>query len=72
MSKYAALWEHIAKCDAPALTMTFAEIEAVCGIPLDHLFLRYKKELTDYGYAVEKISMKAQTVSFVKEKKDEV
>ena len=28
--------------------------------------MKYKKELCAYGYEVEKISMKAQTVSFVR------
>ena len=36
----------------------------IAGIPIDHSFLRYKKELTDYGYQVGKISMKEQTVVF--------
>ena len=31
------------------------------------VFLTYKKELADFGYQVGKISMKAQTVEFVKE-----
>ena len=64
MSKYTPLWEHIQKTGEEALTLTFQEIEAIAGVPMDHAFLRYKKELTDYGYSVEKISMKAQTVVF--------
>lgn len=63
MSKFDALWDHIAKTGAEELTLTFAQIEAIVGIPIDHSFLRYKKELADYGYSVEKISMKAQTVT---------
>ena len=46
--------------------MTFEEIQEIAGIPIDHSFLKYKKELTDYGYQVGKISMKEQTVSFHK------
>lgn len=64
MSKYTPLWEHIQKTGEEVLTLTFQEIETMAGVPLDHSFLRYKKELLDYGYSVEKISMKAQTVRF--------
>ena len=46
--------------------LTFEEIQNVAGIPIDHSFLKYKKELIDYGYVVGKISMKEQTVSFNK------
>ena len=31
---------------------------AVPGLPIDHSFLKYKKELMEYGYKVGKISMK--------------
>lgn len=44
--------------------LTFEEIRAVTGFPMDHAFLRYKKELAEYGYQVVKISMKEQTVVF--------
>lgn len=64
MSKYNALWEYVKNSDASSLLLTFAEIEEIAGIPIDHSFLKYKKELTEYGYQVGKISMKAQTVSF--------
>ena len=33
-------------------------------MPIDHSFLNSKKELSDYGYTVGKISMKNQTVDF--------
>ena len=33
---------------------------------MDHSFLSYKKELSEYGYQVGKISMKEQTVLFNK------
>ena len=33
---------------------------------VNHSFLKYKKELIDYGYEVEKISMKEQTIIFNK------
>jgi len=64
MSKYDTLWEYVGKQDKEALLLSFAEIEEICGQPIDHSFLRYKKELLDYGWQVGKISMKQQTVSF--------
>ena len=45
-------------------TLIFEEIERIAGVPIDHAFLTYKKELAAYGYRVEKISMKAKTVAF--------
>lgn len=50
--------------DAQKLVMSFEEIADIAGIPIDHSFLKYKKELEEYGYKVEKISMKNQTVMF--------
>lgn len=66
MSKYDALWQYIQKSGKPQLTLTFDEIGAIAGIPLDHSFLSCKKELPAYGCAVGKISMKQQTVTFYK------
>ncbi len=47
-----------------SMKLTFEEIQNIAGIPIDHSFLKYKKELTEYGYEVGKISMKEQTVIF--------
>ena len=66
MSKYNTLWEYVQKNGSPSFTLTCKEIQEVAGIPIDHSFLNYKKELTDYGYQVGKISMKEQTVIFNK------
>ena len=66
MSKYNTLWAYIHESGEPQLTLTFDEIGQIAGIPLDHSFLKYKKELSDYGYAVGKISMKDQAVVFIK------
>ena len=46
--------------------LTFAEIHNIAGIEIDHSFLTYKKELAQYGYKVGKISLKEQTVAFIK------
>ena len=64
MSKYDALWAYVQKDGSPTLKLTFAQIQDIAGIPIDHPFLRYKKELADYGYQVGKISMREQTVVF--------
>ena len=64
MSKYNTLWEYVQKNGSPSFTLTFEEIQEIAGIPIDHSFLNYKKELKDYGYQVGKISMKEQTVIF--------
>ena len=64
MNKYSRLWEYIQKNGSQNFKLTFEEIQNIAGIPIDHSFLKYKKELLEYGYSVEKISMKKQTVAF--------
>jgi len=66
MSKYNALWEYIQQRGEKSFKLTFEEIGSVGGVPLDHSFLTFKKELVSYGYQVGKISMKEQTVVFNK------
>lgn len=66
MSKYNALWDYVRSQSAPLLTLSFDEIQQIAGISIDHSFLQYKKELTAYGWQVQKISMKGQTVCFAK------
>lgn len=72
MSKYEALWAYLQKSGRPRLVLTFAQIGQIAGVPLDHAFLRCKKELCANGYAVEKISLKAQTVAFVRREEESV
>ena len=66
MSKYDALWESIRERGQPRLTLSFDAAEELAGVPLDHSFLSCKKELTAYGYAVGRISMKSRIVLFIK------
>ena len=66
MSKYDPLWEHIRNNDRDTLRLSFEEIEKIAGVAIDHSFLNYKKELFDHGYQVGKISLKNQTVIFIK------
>lgn len=55
------------ECGEREITLTYDEIAKICGVPIDHSFLTYKKELDSYGYRAEKISMKDKTVLFSKE-----
>lgn len=64
MSKYTPLWDYIKEYGNNSFKLTFAEIEKISEIPIDHSFLNCKKELTEYGYKVAKISMKDETVAF--------
>ncbi len=66
MSKYDALWEYVRKNGSSSFKLTFDEIQNIAQVPIDHSFLKYKKELAEYGYQVGKISMKEQTVTFNK------
>lgn len=66
MSKYLPLWEYVSKRNDESFSLSFDEIEALLGFPVDHSFLTYKKELSDYGAKVEKISMKERRVLFIK------
>jgi hypothetical protein len=67
MSKYNALWEYVKNSGKQSLKLTFDEIQNIAGVLIDHSFLNFKKELTNYGYQVGKISMKEKSVSFEKE-----
>ena len=66
MSKYNLLWDFVQKKGSQSFKLTLDEIKDIAGIPIDHSFLNYKKELMEYGYQVGKISMKEQTVVFNK------
>ena len=68
MSKYEPLWKWIAENGTDSFKLSFAEIESIAGISLDHSFLSYKKELLEYGFKVGKIAMKEKTVAFIQDK----
>ncbi|MBY2859761.1 hypothetical protein KWT68_11000, partial [Clostridioides difficile] len=65
-SKYSSLWEYVKKNNSQSFKLTFEEIKDIAGIEIDHSFLKYKKELNEYGYQVGKISLKEKTVIFDK------
>ena len=60
MSKYEPLWNYIKDNDVEKLG--FKEIEEILSFKIDHSFLKYKKELENYGYKVKNISMKKELV----------
>jgi len=66
VSKYDSLWKYVQKSGKTSFKLTFEEIKSIAGVPIDHSFLKYKKELIKHGYQVEKISMKEKTVAFKK------
>ena len=66
MSKYDILWIYVQENIKTQLTLTFDEIGQIAGVPLDHSFLKYKKELAEYGCEVKKISRKERTVLCIK------
>ena len=67
MSKFDPLWKYVADKGEDSFKLTYEEITSIAGVPIDHSFLTFKKELLAYGYKVGKISMKNQTVEFIKE-----
>lgn len=66
MSKYQPLWEYIKKNNKEVYKLSYDDIKDILGFDIDHSFLKYKKELLDYGYCVEKISLKEKIVFFKK------
>ena len=67
MSKYDLLWKWINENKTDNFKLTYDEIENIAGVPIDHSFLTFKKELLQYGFKVAKISVKGQIVDFEKE-----
>lgn len=66
MSKYQPLWEYVAKVNEYPLKMSFDGICSILGFSIDHSFLSYKKETSNYGFVVKKVSLKEKTVIFDK------
>ena len=66
MSKYEPLWRYLKENEMNEYQLSFEEIKNILGFELDHSFLTYKTELKEYGYEVEKISMKKKIVIFRK------
>lgn len=62
MSKYKVLWEYIKENDKDEYKLSYESLENILGFKLDLSFLTDKKELNEYGYKVEKISMKEKYI----------
>ena len=62
MSKYESLWKYIKENKKDEIKLTYEDIRSVLGFDIDHSFLKYKKELLEYGYEVVKISIKEKYV----------
>ena len=62
MSKYETIWKYIKDNQKLEYKLTYEEIRNILGFDLDHSFLKYKKELLEYGYEVVKISIKEKYV----------
>ena len=62
MSKYEPLWKYIKENKKDEIKLTYEDIRSVLGFDIDHSFLKYKKELLEYGYEVVKISIKEKYV----------
>ena len=64
MSKYNPLWQYIQKSNLDNLVLSFDDIKNILGFKIDHSFLNYKKELKNFGYQVDKISLKQKQIIF--------
>ena len=62
MSKYEPLWRYIKDNQKLEYKLTYEEIRNILGFDIDHSFLKYKKELLEYGYEITKISIKEKYV----------
>ena len=66
MSKYEPLWNYLKNNNKDNYKLSYEKIINILGFRIDHSFLKYKKELKEYGYEVGKISINEQTIIFNK------
>ena len=66
LSKYEPLWRFLSGDGSGCIKFSFERIEEILVFSLDHSFLNYKQEAEQYGYRVEKISLKEKWVRFVR------
>ena len=64
MSKYLEFWNYLKNNNLDSYELSFDEIRGILGFDIDHSFLKYKKELSSFGYEVVKISMKDKKIIF--------
>lgn len=65
MSKYEPLWNYVKEQENDFI-LNYEQVEKILGFPIDHSFLTFQKELTNYGWQVGKISTKNKNVKFIK------
>ncbi len=65
MSKYEPLWKYINNSKEELKKLTFEQVKEILGFEIDHSFLNYKKELINFGYKVDKISLKERHITFI-------
>ena len=68
--KFSALWAYVGSQSGEFVSLSFAEIEKIAGMSIDHSFLTYKKNLERFGWKVAKIAMKCGNVTFEKINKE--
>lgn len=66
LSKYEPLLRFLSGDGSGCIQFSFGRIEEILGFSLDHSFLNYKQEAEQFGYRVEKISLKEKWVRFVR------
>lgn len=70
MSNYDILWQKIKEIfdsqNLSVLTLTFAEIEKLGNVKIDHSLLNCKKDLLLLGVEIQKISLKNKEITFKK------
>lgn len=70
MSKYDILWQKIKEIfdsqNLNVLTLTFAEVEKLGNVKIDHSLLSCKKDLLLFGVEIKKISLKNKEITFKK------
>lgn len=54
MSKYNTLWKYVKNSGKQSLKLTFDEIQNIAGVPIDHLFLNFKRSLQTTATRSEK------------------
>lgn len=62
MSKYKLLWDYILRNKKDKYKLSYEKIKNILEFDIDHSFLKYKKELLNYGYEVKKISIKEKFI----------
>jgi len=66
MDKYSKLWERFDGKIEAKITLSFDEIKTIAWIDVDHSFLKFKKNLENHGYTLEKISQNERLMVFRK------